>query len=402
MEFIIILIPVITVIYLAYAHMKDIAWWEWLIVTIPSLLLFVILKYGFIIIKSMDIEYLGDIVNTVTYYEPWNEMVTVVHTRTVTTGNGKTRTETYTTQELRNHSAEYVYTTTHNNTETVSKETFDSIVKHLNVSPVFKDMHRHYYTKDGDAYVYTWNRTMENSYPVTESHLYRNNVKASSHSIFKYGNITTEEARQNKLYDYPSIENCQQQTVLGISISDSTDTYIKYLNGIKGPQKQFRLFILGFDSPSFDIAEMQQAYWQSGNKNELVVCLGIKDNKVTWCYPFSWCDEPILEVKTRSYFIEHPDLNLYDYISYIDKEIDISWNRKSFNDFNYINVELSPVSYFIILLLVLLYNIGISIWVVNNNYIGDNSNQKVNMFLNNLTTKTKLYVYRFKQMFIKK
>ena len=37
-------------------------------------------------------------------------------------------------------------------------------------------------------------------------------------------------------------------------------------------------------------------------------------------------------------------------------------------DFEYLNITLTPKQYSIILLLILIYNIGISIYVVNNEY----------------------------------
>ena len=54
-------------------------------------------------INASDTEYLGSYVTQITYYEEWDEMVLVTHTRTVSDGNGGTRTETYTTLERQYH-----------------------------------------------------------------------------------------------------------------------------------------------------------------------------------------------------------------------------------------------------------------------------------------------------------
>ncbi len=55
-----------------------------------------------------------------------------------------------------------------------------------------------------------------------------------------------------------------------------------------------------------------QDYWEGGNKNDFVVCFGSKNNKVTWCYPFSWADSQKserLKINVRNYMKE---VNLND------------------------------------------------------------------------------------------
>jgi hypothetical protein len=44
------------------------------------------------------------------------------------------------------------------------------------------------------------------------------------------------------------------------------------------------------------------------------------------------------------------------------------WKRKEFSDFKYLSVELSDKQYWGIIILMLLLNIGLSVWVVTNDY----------------------------------
>ena len=371
MEILIFLIPIVTAGILAFKFREKTALWEYAVVLVPSLLLFFALKYSFVYISSLDKEYLSDLVSKITYYEDWDETVMVTHTRTVSCGNGKTRTETYVVPERRYHPKRYVYETVTGETNDVSEDEYKLICYKLNMPAVFKDMHRSYRSKDGDAYITSWNRTRENSYPVTWTHLYQNKVKASSYSIFKYGNMSEEEIKENKLFDYPEIKNNDQNPILGFNATDTDIDAVRYLNGYRGPKNQIHVFILCFNNPSLEVAEMQKAYWQGGNKNEFVVCLGVKNNKVIWCNPFSWSDEPMLEVKTRDYFIKHPDINFKDYAEWLDTQIDKNWHRKEFNDFNYLSIELSIGWYIAILIIILCYNVGISYWVITNEFTLD-------------------------------
>lgn len=376
MEILIFLIPIITVIILGTKFRKNTALWEYVVVLIPSILLFFALKYSFVYISSLDKEYLSDLVSKITYYEDWDETVMVTHTRTVSCGKGKTRTETYVVPERRYHPKRYVYETVTGETNDVSEDEYKLICYKLNMPAVFKDMHRSYRSKDGDAYVTSWNRTRENSYPVTWTHLYQNKVKASSYSIFKYGNMSEEEIKENKLFDYPEIKNNDQNPILGFTATDTDIDAVRYLNGYRGPKNQIHVFILCFNNPSLEVAEMQKAYWQGGNKNEFVVCLGVKNNTVIWCNPFSWSDEPMLEVKTRDYFIKHPDINFKDYAEWLDTQIDKNWHRKEFNDFNYLSIELSIGWYIAILIIMLCYNVAISYWVITNEFTLDKPSGK--------------------------
>lgn len=371
MEILIFLIPIVTVGILAFKFREKTALWEYVVVLVPSILLFFALKYSFVYISSLDKEYLSDLVSKITYYEDWDETVMVTHTRTVSCGKGKTRTETYVVPERRYHPKRYVYETVTGETNDVSEDEYKLICYKLNMPAVFKDMHRSYRSKDGDAYVTSWNRTRENSYPVTWTHLYQNKVKASSYSIFKYGNMSEEEIKENKLFDYPEIKNNDQNPILGFTATDTDIDAVRYLNGYRGPKNQIHVFILCFNNPSLEVAEMQKAYWQGGNKNEFVVCLGVKNNTVIWCNPFSWSDEPMLEVKTRDYFIKHPDINFKDYAEWLDTQIDKNWHRKEFNDFNYLSIELSIGWYIAILIIILCYNVGISYWVITNEFTLD-------------------------------
>ena len=376
MEILIFLIPIVTAGILAFKFRGKTALWEYAVVLVPSLLLFFALKYSFVYISSLDKEYLSDLVSKITYYEDWDETVMVTHTRTVSCGNGKTRTETYVVPERRYHPKRYVYETVTGETNDVSEDEYKLICYKLNMPAVFKDMHRSYRSKDGDAYVTSWNRTRENSYSVTWTHLYQNKVKASSYSIFKYGNMSEEEIKENKLFDYPEIKNNDQNPILGFNATDTDIDAVRYLNGYRGPKNQIHVFILCFNNPSLEVAEMQKAYWQGGNKNEFVVCLGVKNNKVIWCNPFSWSDEPMLEVKTRDYFIKHPDINFKDYAEWLDTQIDKNWHRKEFNDFNYLSIELSIGWYIAILIIILCYNVGISYWVITNEFTLDKPSGK--------------------------
>lgn len=102
-----------------------------------------------------------------------------------------------------------------------------------------------------------------------------------------------------------------------------------------------RLYILLFDYlKGIDIAEQQKRYWNGGNKNEFIICLGLTSkSEVKWAYVFSWSDEKNLEIETTQWFLKNRNLNLnsfYNWFFHHHKK----WKRKEFKDFDYISIPL--------------------------------------------------------------
>lgn len=214
------------------------------------------------------------------------------------------------------------------------------------------------------------NGFIENSYTLSSEHDYKNKVKASR-SIFKFDDIDYQQARKLGLFEYPDIVLYDQNPVLGLKIPKNQEKAMRWLNGYYGERKQFRVFVLFFTNKPEEIVEKQRSYWQGGNKNELVVCVGIDKNKnVKWCNAFSWCDSPVVGVKSRDWFMSNP-VNLEKYAEYIGPIVEKEWHRKNFEDFDYLTIELTDGQYWAIIVLLLIFNIGMSFWIVTNNYKND-------------------------------
>ena len=95
------------------------------------------------------------------------------------------------------------------------------------------------------------------------------------------------------------------------------------------------------------IFEKQRSYWSGGNKNELVIGIGLDKGKVSWVNVFTWSEADDFVVKLRKELEKQigvsPD---YDRIvEYLKKEIPLGWKRKEFGDFEYLEVENAPYFY---------------------------------------------------------
>lgn len=374
MEIIIYIIPFITALFLLIVFNRKMVWWEYLVLILPSLLFTLITQLIMVSVNSSDTEYLGGYVNRITYYEPWDEMVHVRHTRT----NSDGETEVYYTWEREYHSERYTYVDNESNWEHyLSKKEYEIIKKRMGNKAVFRDMHRDYHRIDGDAYDIYWDKTIEHLYDITTPHSYTNKIKASqSHTIFKYSDISEEDAKELGLYEYPDINLMNQNPIIGRYASDKDKQRIKYINATYGKTHQFRVYMLFYEGKDIEISEQQKAYWQNGNKNEFVVCLGTQRDSVVWCNPFSWCDEPKLEALTRDYFIQNPKVDIDAYGKWLQTQVPTKWKRKEFSDFEYIHIGLSKGQYIALIIIMILLNIGISIFLVMNDIKNESGYEK--------------------------
>ena len=202
-------------------------------------------------------------------------------------------------------------------------------------------------------------------FPLTEEHAYENKVR-NSHSIFKFEDISKKHAKELGLFDYPPVKHNFQECILGRQFSEDVHRQYEMFNAWFGFQHQMHVFILCFDAAKgMGIAEKQRAYWEGGNRNEFVVCLGLDGDTVRWCHAFSWMDEPVLSVKAEAYFREHEQLDLSAFCTWLQENVNL-WKRKDFRDFNYLSVSLSTTQNYLLLFLTLVVNVGIAAVILHN------------------------------------
>lgn len=398
MELVVYILPFFLALILLLLFKKDMVWWEYLVLIggslLISLLITSIMRYD----NCLDTEYLGGYVTKITHYDDWDEWIHRTCTRQVPAGTDskghmRYRTETYDCSYRDYHPERWCYTDDVGREHYFyNKAEFDAVMKELGYPKmVFRDMHRHYYTKDGDAQDYFWDGTVDNFRSLAWKETYVNKVIGSS-SVMKFDNITPEQAKEMGLYDYPDVKWVDQNPIVGCySPSVKELKQVKYVNSIYARKKQFRMFILVWDKHSIAISEEQRSYWQGGNKNEFIVCLGydnVKDS-VIWCNAFSWCDDPKLEVATKRYFLDNPKMDLYQYAIWLENHIDM-WQRKEFKDFDYLSVPLTNGQQIWLLIFVILFNIVVAILLIGNEFKNTNiydTSVDVDRFRNYLMSK---------------
>jgi len=253
----------------------------------------------------------------------------------------------------------------------ISKTRYNELVAQFGTGKQFVDMNRHYHSIDGDMYSTKWDNKDETLEPVAESESYENRPKAS-HSIFHFQELDSMEIKQYKPFDYPPVvRQFHQEVLLGYN-DNSAAQRLQVLNSRMGASKQVRVYLLVFTDQPREAGLVQERYWQGGNMNEIVVCVGIDhDKNIMWGHTFSWTEKTEVKVKIKHRIEDEQKLDLNQIIDMIDDEVKFEWKRKDFHDFDYLNIEPTITQIIIIYVLTLIINVGLAYWVVNNDIDDD-------------------------------
>lgn len=347
-----LLIPIVALLIANYWWRRNITKWE-LIVPVLASLITIAISYGVIRHTSLqDVEYNGHLVTSARYYESWNTWVDQTCTETYACGSdskGNTQycTRTYDCSYCDDNSAQWIAYTQDGKSFQISQERYNQLKARWSATPAFVELNRRIVHHgrcgvDGDAYEIRWDGQILTSENAVTEITYINILK-QNHSAFSYLPMSDEEADSLGLYRYPSIHSLYKQSAIlstKFIVPDSIKIKLQYINSILGPVNKVKIFTLLFVNRPYDIAVKQEQYWQNGNRNELVVCIGIDSvGNINWTYPFSWCDNKRIIVDTRDDIgnMEVLDLNRLHVIYY--KNVKEFFHYKSFEDFNYMQFE---------------------------------------------------------------
>ncbi len=389
----VMIVPLITALVLRYRWAKHVVWWEYLCQFAIAALLVFIMKVVIGTAQTTDTEYWGDLVQTVHEKEPWNEWVSQ-QCECCCDKEGKNCTK-YDCSYQDDHSPNWWVTTVMGTTYGIDEAMYEKILQKFGgqrqvIGSVRNHSANSYASCRSDSkfrgkrvgqvshtYATSWNQTYETHHFVASQHRYKNKVQASS-SIFNYPEVTKEDIDHYGLYNYPAVnDNHDLPTILApASISpmqiEQAEKKLKWLNGKLGPRgnnRQVRVWILIYDKKPSTVAQLQEAYWKNGNKNELVVTIGLKEgNVVDWCHVFTWSEVMTIPIDVRNFVLDQDTLNLSSLADNLYEVVEKDWHRKAFAEFSYLTVEPPMWSIIVALVLQLLVNIGWAFFSIRNEF----------------------------------
>lgn len=397
-----ILIALAFAAILLWKFRKQIVWWEIALVIIIPTLLSLGSKSLIDSYSAYETEYWGDEIISVFEEEPYNYWHSETCSReyacgTDDDGNTEYCTEYYDCSHQDDVGPNWYAKTRLGNTIHINEYQYDKWCKQFGGKRIKINTRENYDANDRcvssrgtkfegknvGEYSYEWrtdwNGNYNTSVPLTTEHSYENRVKASDYTVFEYTKISDSEADSLKLFNYPKLENIfTYPSVLGWN-SEKVQTDFHRINGHLGDKKQLRVWVLVHNTDDSEIGWKQECYWVGGNKNELVINIGVQGNDIKWCHVFSWTNITSLKDDIKGFVVSQKVLNNNTFskiANYVHVESEKRFERLEFKQFDYLSVE--PPTWTIILsyIFTILVCIFISYGFIVNDYENDDRDDK--------------------------
>jgi hypothetical protein len=332
-------------------------------------------------VQTSDTEYWSALVQKAEYYEAYTTWVPKTCSRTIKVGK-TTTTVYYDCSYCDENGPEWAVVNDLGERFYVSQTFYENLRRRWKANPQFVELDRdiNYHGTcgvDGDKYEIYWDKKPHTAEQTVSSKSYENRIQAA-HSAFDFPDISEEDVKTYKLFNYPDIEGFSQEALLGEdSISWITkneklwgERMIEYSSGYWGPKVHGKIWVLLYKDCPQTSALMQEAYWDGGNDNDLVVCIGLssKSKELQWVKAFSWTPKRKLLVDLREDIMNTKYLNFTKIREILDKRMP-DFKRKDFKEFNYITVEPPGWAVTVTFIVTLLLTIGLCYWAISNEYV---------------------------------
>lgn len=183
--------------------------------------------------------------------------------------------------------------------------------------------------------------------PVAERKSFTNYVAAAKFSLFHDNVVVPQEMLKSvpkypdDVYDY---YNLNRALSIGSKINTNVWSYgISLILRDLGPTKQANIIIVFVDSSDVTWASAVRNKWNGSKKNDIVITLGLDNNKIIWNNVYSWSDSELFKVVLRD------DINKVGTIAVPEDILNIIHNdtakyfqRKHMKDFEYLKKEIDP------------------------------------------------------------
>lgn len=392
-----LLIPVFTTLGFYLWKKHEFKWWEFFIPILGTLLVIIGTKLIFDTTGQKFNEWWGSSVVEVYEEEPWNEWVHRTCTETYACGtdaNGNTKycTRTYDCSYQDDHGPYWYFITDIGEKVRCSEFDYEEMLAKWGTSRVTVKKRKNHAPRDKAvrsngtkfagtrvgtvSYVYKhrWDFNDSTRVGFASKHRYKNRIKASDLTVFNIEVVTPEEAAEMKLFELPEgpkgREGLEFPVILGETVSEKIHDRYRAINGKFGKSDSLRLWILVFppNTPSVN-ATYQENYWVGGNKNEIVLCMALDENKrPEWAHSFSWGKPTGIAEAVKTEALNHTFDNVgwWNYSNWLDDNLHRFAKREFTAEFSYVKLKPTKASIITIILLAIFLSLGTNIWAIKN------------------------------------
>lgn len=355
-------VPALIGLWLWHTGSGAIVWQEWLGGAALSFLLAGIMHLCAIKGMTDDVETWSGRVTRTIHYPRWVEKYRQAHTRTVGSGKNR-RTEVYYTTEYRTHPEYWTADTDVGWEPEISHSDFDDFAQKFGGKIDTRDGHKSGF-HSGDRNIYVCDNKTGYLHPVTVWRHWENRIKAAP-STFSFPSVPTNAP----VFNYPKNDDglARSDRLLGTARDTINRLEFDRMNTRLNPKKQVNVIIIGFGNRPASIAQLQQAKWLGGKKNDIVLCYGGSDPmKPSWAKVFSWTDKEVCERTLETILLTHTtDTTI---IPVIESEIRANYKLRDWSEFDYIAIEPPTWSYVAFLLAMCVIQGGFWYWARVNQF----------------------------------
>jgi hypothetical protein len=343
---------------------KNVVWWEWLASSAIGFITTALIHVVIVGAMTTDVEIWSGKVEYVVHYPKWIEEYQERHTRTV--GSGKdAHTETYYTTEHRTHSPRWVSFENYGNSEEfereITEDRYNTISKFFGGVIVPKRGHRPGFD-GGDRNDYYCHNTKGDVYPTSTTKYFENRIKCSP-SVFSFAEVPVDAP----VFDWTGDDGGNvADRCLGSANSSVSDLRWNQMNTRLGSSKKVNVFLIGFGNKDSSVAQLQEAKWIGGKKNDLVLCYGGSNEKPSWSYVFGWTEAMLVKRNLETILLEGKVED--SIIPKVEAEIRENYQIKDWSKFDYIAVEAPWWGVIVVLVVMLLSQGAFMYWATQNEF----------------------------------
>lgn len=315
---------------------KEVIWFEWLIGVLVGLLTIGIFHGITFMRMTSDTQIVSGFVTKATHYPRWVERDVYV----TTTTDSKGRPKTVTRVRYITHPEKFIIESDLPESFSVNKEKFKEI-SNLFGGTETETPYKSGFTS-GDRNIYVANNKTNYKYPVNTTRSWTNRIKAAP-TLFSY----SEVSKNIPAFEYPKETKLNPSNrLIGRANGDIDIREWDLLNSRLGAAKKINLILIGFENQDISIADYQESKWIGGKKNDLVICYGFNDGKITWSKVFGWTEKEIVKENIQSLILTDGINN--DIIPKLEREIYKNYQIKDWSKLDYIAIEPPVWSYFVL------------------------------------------------------
>lgn len=327
-----------------------------------------------------DVEYLGDLVTDIKYYEPyeyWKEETCIEYydcnctTDSLNIVSCETCERDVDCSRCVYVSEKYRKTGISGDTYSINESEYNRIKRKFGTTEINKGIRRRlsaneYYLgcgKEGYYFEVKWDGDKMKCENATYKHYYKNKV-VKAPTLYKERILKGNELK--RVFSYPKVNNSKQSAIIGnFKGAGKLEQRIEYFNGKYGSELQIKIFVIRFKGNDNDIFELQRQHFKNGNKNEFIFIFNDeKADVITWTEV----------VSLRNYvFDTYAQTNdITETVLKTLPKLKTDWVRREFTPLNDIAVVNLPYNYYITTLIInLILSIIIS-YIFGNNPFNSN------------------------------